>query len=950
MRAELQREEETQKIREATIARLQKEKVAAQTEKEKRSQEQPEGLGALRTELSNLHKERARIDEEIEQEKKKSPRDRKKIRQLTAKREAINKNITVKNKQKKKLEETLAGQADSGAKVAVATPEIIPDAPMEVRGILQPQFAEEPPASETPDLGVETIPPDKTRTEKQVEKPPLEEKETEEPQKEEKERLEKEIKALPKEEKEKLSVGLGNIGFLVEKKKNEFFANIFDFFSRTNLNQNKTTARFTKALANGFVRDAKIAEKKMEEIYSGKQKHRVGNVVNLGKNIVRYGRILTDFTGRSLVSPLRYVMLGAMAFTRGAEAATEARLTNEKIIEKTRINDAERAAEEAWRIYEQAQEKSRNRGKAEISAEVLRDTYLAEIPKDLQKRLEAPDVANDFIQNILKKQLTFSLSRINTAIEKIDKNPNLDKTQKEREKEKLLKRWEKALTDYDRIITQYGTIDELAMAGRYAQIAGKTVVGIATLETIFLSIEKVIESATHLISASHQAVESILQDHSAVVHTVVDTSHATPDSTAMDSLHANVDSAGTELHPDTVGIAHDSLNMPAEHPDTTVEGAGVHSEIPQAPPAEHIALNQDAIVGKGEGVEHVLRRQIEHNEDIARALGYKGDMGDQDALREFSGRMAHQKAVEGGFTNWINEANKEAFQLKINPDQTVGIEHVNVEGGKVMESTSDMTEEARARLLKIFDGDQSAKLSNTEVPPFHEPELRHPSEIKGFDETKLPHEVPHENLTGDDVAHSAPGRFKGAFASDADRDHYLEARAGLEHSYGANHPDVRSSAFKGIPPNPRTYEEYLEQSRMLQQNDYMLHGQGGGMPGGGMFISPEAVARQIDIVYEHNLDHMFPNTGDPGMTEAIERILNENATDIMNIEKSEQGVDKILTPVSDYVKQLEKVSGLKPRGETLTRQAETVSEYIRRAIGFVMEKRPDKLAKIMLRE
>ena len=68
---------------------------------------------------------------------------------------------------------------------------------------------------------------------------------------------------------------------------------------------------------------------------------------------------------------------------------------------------------------------------------------------------------------------------------------------------------------------------------------------------------------------------------------------------------------------------------------------------PQQPPGVPVEHNPDALVGKGEGIEHALRRQIEHNTDIAKALGWDGK---QD-LHSFSGRAAHLLAGDKGYVN-----------------------------------------------------------------------------------------------------------------------------------------------------------------------------------------------------------------------------------------------------------------------------------------------------------
>ncbi|MFA6257624.1 MAG: hypothetical protein WC671_01265 [Candidatus Paceibacterota bacterium] len=308
---------------------------------------------------------------------------------------------------------------------------------------------------------------------------------------------EKEIENLSPEDRGKIGWGLSTIGFKVEKAKNDLFAGAFNK-ALNKIDKKGTTGRFFTEMQKGFERDAKVAFKKAEDTTSGKEKHRLSNASLLFGNLVRYGRMVTDLTGASLASPLRYVMMGGMATARMAEAGKEARLKNEEVIEKTRIQDVERAEEEAWKIYEKAQQKEQQ---GNVSAEALKNAYLMEMPKDLQERLKIPDVANSFIQKILKTDIEGGLALLEIKITKIQGDGGLTHEQKEAAIEKLLIKEKKNLEDCDRIITQYGTVDGLAMAGRYAQTAGKTIVAVVTVETLALSVDKMFESVSHLLTS-----------------------------------------------------------------------------------------------------------------------------------------------------------------------------------------------------------------------------------------------------------------------------------------------------------------------------------------------------------------------------------------------------------------------------------------------------------------
>ncbi len=501
--------------------------------------------------------------------------------------------------------------------------------------------------------GKERTPVEKTAQEPSEAKTPKTLEETEKeigdiPLGHERAEIEKEIENLPPEDKEKIGWGLSTIGFKVEKAKNDFFARVFDK-QIPGVNEKGTAGRFLAELRDSFVRDSKTAVKKAEEVESGEKKYRLAlaNAGTLSGNILKYGRAITDLTGASLASPLRYVMMAGMGATRLAEAGKEARLKNEEVIEQTRIQDAEKAYEEAWKIHERAQAKEKT---GNISAEALKNAYMMEMPKDLQERITRnPSVANTFIQNLVKKDLGWAVKKLNNSIEKIEKNKKLSLEQKEVEKEKLLMKQKKNLEDYDRIITQYGTVDALAMAGRYAQTAGKAVVAVVTVETLYLSAEKIWGTASNIFHHLDDAKEAL------------PSSVATPDS------------------PQYEPGPHSPESTPVAESEPVVESAP--------------ALNPDAVVGKGQGVEHPLIRQIKNNPKLAEALGFDGDVGDEVALRKFAETEAHKIAIkmgyvgEGGKQIHITEADKVAFELKVENGQPVVIE--KTVDGKIIETYAD---------------------------------------------------------------------------------------------------------------------------------------------------------------------------------------------------------------------------------------------------------------------
>ena len=404
---------------------------------------------------------------------------------------------------------------------------------------------------------------------------------------EEKEVIE-EIRKMPEKERRTLMDGISLIGLTVEQKKNSFFASTFNLI-KEGVDEKGTVGRFCKELKDSFARDSETAKKKAEDIKTGKEKHKIAGVGGLAGNVVRYTRMITDLTGKSLASPLRYVMMGGMFFTRASEAGKEARLKNEEVINKTRIGKNKdgkeeteeeasiRAFNEAMKIYEMAGGKigTTNEGKINefgnpvydegsasknFSAEKLKNSYLMNMPKDITERLKKPSEANKFIQKILRGDMMTTMYQINFRINRIEKNNKLSPEEQREKIEKITKGYEQTLRDYDRILTQYGTVDELAMAGRYAQTAGKAVVSALTVETIVLSVEKLYEFASiqhdfHPIDSTGRFVKHLFEKGGKANTHLQDTQKFPPVSPHENTLiHHNIVSSNenTQINPNAV--------------------------------------------------------------------------------------------------------------------------------------------------------------------------------------------------------------------------------------------------------------------------------------------------------------------------------------------------------------------------------------------------------------
>ncbi len=303
--------------------------------------------------------------------------------------------------------------------------------------------------------------------------------------------LKKEIEAMPENERKNLGIGLGTIGFFLEEQKDKFFAKTFGAVEK-GFKEKSAMRRFFSSLRENFSRDAERARKNIDEVSRGKSK-KLLNSGYLAGNVIKYGRTAADVIGWTAASPLRYVMISAMGFARGAEAAKEARFKNEKVIEKTRVNDIDKAADEAWRIYEEAAKEASGK---KPTKELLEKAYSSGLPKDILARLKEnpePGVVTGITQKIARKYAEYSAGNVERRVKKIDANEKLSEAEKKNRKDKLFNSYSRRLKDLDRMVSKYGTVDVLALGAEAAEKGAKAVVAATMVESLYLTAQKVWE-------------------------------------------------------------------------------------------------------------------------------------------------------------------------------------------------------------------------------------------------------------------------------------------------------------------------------------------------------------------------------------------------------------------------------------------------------------------------
>ena len=414
----------------------------------------------------------------------------------------------------------------------------------------------------------------------------------------------------------------------MEEAKNNFFASVFNKLADTQMEQKSVTTKFVGKLGTQFEKDAAKAHERMVAIEKTKNRETLANAGYIVGNAVK----LWTLTSGAVTMPLRAIAMGGMVFARGADAAKEVRFENEKVIEKTRI-DEDKAWEEAEKIYAK---KARKKGM--MSAKEIENTYRGSLPKDILARLEAktpeqPGLVNRMVQWFIKGHIERSVKRLERKSAKIDENDKLTAKEKNAKRERLFNRFGRRLRDYDRAVGQLGTVDALAMGLRYAEMTGK----VATYApAVHVALEKGFEvlgglfERSEVVDALEDARDAAVSDPAAVVDPGTAPKMQEEIIQNLKEL-ARMPGATEAAPPDALRqapLTEDEVEFMKE--------MWTETEVGQ----EQMKL---ATVGKGEGVTHAIKRQLMQH---AEQYGYTKESGDMDRWAVLKSK---EIAMENGY-------------------------------------------------------------------------------------------------------------------------------------------------------------------------------------------------------------------------------------------------------------------------------------------------------------
>ena len=330
------------------------------------------------------------------------------------------------------------------------------------------------------------------------------------------EEIKSELKNMPPSERRKIGIGLRNIGFFVQEKKSKALGwlceQLSDFATKASgeelddkgkaksIQTAGAMTRFLTSLSETYKRDETIARQGIEQDPTSLKQgawQQLRNTGYLSGNILKYGRTVADVAGYTAGSPLRYAMIGAQVFSRGAEAAKYARLQNAEVINKTRF-DYDEAVEEAYKIYETAKQYGAEK-KGKEGTEAIERAYLDQLPQDILNRLKKaePGAATGIIERIGQKALQkyVELSLKAGKFTKIG--------------------FQKRLKEYDAMVSKYGTVDALAMSAKLAETTGKTAIAVVSVETAILAIKNlpaIVENLGNLGKGSGNSLRGIFTE------------------------------------------------------------------------------------------------------------------------------------------------------------------------------------------------------------------------------------------------------------------------------------------------------------------------------------------------------------------------------------------------------------------------------------------------------
>ena len=462
----------------------------------------------------------------------------------------------------------------------------------------------------------------------------------------EEELVKQELLKISPTESKKMFEGIANIGFRISGYKNKKFRQFYGLLSNLS-KHNNTLVNYFENFSNIYGKMEEKARSSSEKVGKGFVSKGSGVAQGAG-NIFKYGRVLSDAFGGVMpsgVNPFRSVTAISMFAGRAFEAGKETRLDNEKVLDKTRIQDQEEAYNLAMDVYGKTKETGREE---KVSAEDIQAEYTKNVPDDLKKRLDSlasrENAGVNWLSLIFNKDASFFVDSLNKKIDKIN-NSDTSAEEKDEKIKQLLQRNDNILNDLDRMVSREGVLDNLSYFNRLSEKAGKSTANLLMVDTGFrlyragaeyfenFSFENIEKGVKSNFEA---AVEKYFPDH------VDDVELQQPETKVLagdGSVSQEENSRG--VNEDREMPMSDRLEeeSQAEIPTPQAETISVQAE-------EEVKIIGDlneATVRNGDGIIKILERQLEADPE---KFGYTDDLGDKG---EWAKTRANNIAGNAGY-------------------------------------------------------------------------------------------------------------------------------------------------------------------------------------------------------------------------------------------------------------------------------------------------------------
>lgn len=335
------------------------------------------------------------------------------------------------------------------------------------------------------------------------------------------------------------------------------------------------------------------------------------------------------------------------------------------------------------------------------------------------------------------------------------------------------------------------------------------------------------------------------------------------------------------------------------------------------PTPETHTLNPDAIIHKGEGIENAFIRQIEHNTEMAKSLGWNG----KENLHQFAQHEAHTLAIKEGYVDTngneirVNVANKVGYEIKIENGHATVYEksldgqltdtahhegdsfEKNTEkyeykttGNTHLEKPIPVTEESTIHLEK-----PTPVLENTQA--------NHPQELQA-DAPRLQFEERTEPALNLQYEH--PQGDAGV----------MDPSSGVRNFtayYTANHSDGPTNYQNNNVIQRNINPEHIYQNRIEHHNQVLEN--------------HHQILEQAHDLHNKNMAKIFPETD---INDKYAHHIDKPVRDYLKMEESDGKTDAEKALIN-HIHTVRGLTDLQPKPGNLFRNPETVEKYLDRA-------------------